>query len=522
MNTRLIVVVLAVAFLVGCAGGEAESTPHVDRDRPNIIYILADDLGYGELGVYGQEKIETPNLDALARDGMRFTQHYSGSPVCAPSRYMLMTGRHPGNAYIRGNSELDERGDIWDFEAMYENPALEGQRPIPPSTVTVAEVLQEAGYRTGGFGKWGLGGPDTEGHPNEQGFDCFFGYLCQRQAHTYYPTHLWKNDERVHLDNELVDPHQSLPEGLDPYEPDSYARFQEQPDYSPDLMQAEALRFIEENRDDPFFLYYPTPIPHVSLQAPQRWVDYYVEKFGDEEPYYSGGRGHLHYTPVRYPNATYAAMISYLDEQVGAIVDKLKELGLYENTLIMFSSDNGPVDGLGVDPEYFDSASPFLGTRGWGKGTVHEGGLRVPMIATWEGRIPAGRTTDHISAFWDVMPTLSELVGIEAPEDTDGISFLPVLLGNESEQEQHDYLYWEYPGSGGQQAVRMGKWKAVRSGIISEGNLEIELYDLEADVQEQNNVADRHPEVVEEIRRIMEQSHTVPELDEFKMPALGD
>lgn len=509
-------------FLLAAIGAKSAQSQFQTSESPNIIYILADDLGYGDLGVYGQQKIETPNIDELAGNGMKFTNHYAGSPVCAPTRYVLLSGKHTGNAYIRGNSEMDDRGDIWNFEAMYKNPELEGQRPMPLETVTLAEKLKQAGYRTAAIGKWGNGGPGTDGHPNKQGFDLFYGYLCQRQAHTYYPTHLWRNQERIILDNDLVDPHQDLPEGLDQYDPESYSVFHDQPNYSAELMHLEAIRFIEENRNNPFFLYLPTPIPHVSLQAPERWVNHYRKKFGDEEPYYSGGRGFLHYTPVRYPNATYAAMISYLDEQVGEIVDKLKELNIYEDTMIMFSSDNGPVDGLGVDPVYFDSASPFLSTRGWGKGTVREGGIRVPMIAAWKNRIPAGSITDHISAFWDIMPTFMDIAGLQPPADIDGISFLPVLEGSENTQIRHDYLYWEYPASGGQQAVRMGRWKGVRLNIISEGNLEVELFDLTADPQEQHNVADRHPEILERIEQIMDEARTRPELSEFRMDALGD
>lgn len=511
---------LFVGFIVGVLqmGCSGESSLRDAEPAPNIVYILADDLGYGDLGAYGQQKIETPNIDALAREGMTFTQHYSGSPVCAPSRYMLMTGKHPGHAHIRGNDAMAERGDVWNFKAMYENPELEGNVPIPDETITVAEVLKQADYRTALIGKWGLGAPDTEGLPNKQGFDFFYGYVCQRQAHTYYPTHLWRNGEREYLDNELVDPHQDLPEGVDPYDTDSYARFHDQPDYSAARMGAEALSFIERSQEDPFFLYFATPIPHVSLQAPQRWVDYYLEKFGDEEePYISGS-----YVPVRYPNATYAAMISYLDEQVGEIVKKLKELDLYDNTVIMFTSDNGPVSGTGgVDPDYFDSASPFMNTKGKIKGSVYEGGIRVPMIAAWQGHIPAGSRTDHLSAFWDIMPTLSEIAGVEPPEGIDGISFLPVLQGNEGEQEHHEYLYWEYPASGGQQAVRLDHWKAIRRNIF-DGNLEIELYNLENDIREENNVADQNPEVMERMRAIMKQEHSIPVNERFKMKALGD
>ncbi|WP_372639248.1 arylsulfatase [Fodinibius sp.] len=521
-NIYAIVLCLTV-LTAGCNSAAAQTK----SDLPNIVYILADDLGYGELGVYGQEKIETPNIDALARNGMTFTQHYSGSPVCAPSRYMLLTGKHPGHAYIRSNGdrELPEGVSLDDyenrFEAMFEHPEIEGQIALPSSTVTIAEVLKEAGYQTGAAGgKWGNGGPNSEGHPNNQGFDFFYGYLCQRQAHTYYPTHLWRNNERILLDNELVNPHQDLPEDSDPYDPESYSRFHDQPDYSAEVMLDETLGFIDDNHSNPFFLFIPSTIPHVSLQAPKRWIDYYLEKFGDEEPYTEGS-----YVPVRYPNATYAAMISYLDEQVGAIVEKLKERGIYENTLIMFSSDNGPTTGGGVNPEYFNSAGPFLNfknNQSRVKGHLFEGGIRVPMIATWEGVIPAGSTTDHISAFWDVLPTLSEIAGVDPPEEIDGISFLPTLMGEDSNQEKHDYLYWEFPSYGGQQAVRMNRWKGIRKDIMADGNLEIELYNLEEDIREENNVADQHPEVVDSIRTIMEREHSVPKLKHFQMEALGN
>lgn len=511
-NLKIYLFLFTILFAASCS-----ESKEANKKQPNIIYIYADDLGYGELGVYGQEKIETPNIDALASAGMKFTQHYAGSTVCAPSRYMLMTGKHPGNAYIRGNDELTERGDVWSFEAMYDNPELEGQRPMPAETVTIADHLQSAGYKTAAIGKWGLGGPCTAGHPNEQGFDFFYGYLCQRQAHTYYPTYLWKNKERVYLDNEFVPPHQRLPEGLDPYDSSSYAKFQDQPDHSADMMHIETLQFIEDNQENMFFLYLPTPIPHVPLQAPQRWINYYVDKFGDEEPYPGGN-----YTPVRYPNASYAALISYMDEQVGEIIKKLKDLGLYDNTLIMFSSDNGPTFTGGVDPEYFDSAAPFKGSYGWGKGYLHEGGIRVPMIASWKGVIPEGTISDHISAQWDIFPTFSEIAGLETPGDLDGVSFLPTLLGNENEQQEHDFLYWEFPGYGGQQAVRMGNWKAIRKNMVSDRNLEIELFDLDNDVREENNIADKHPDVVEKIRQIMESNRTSPEVDAFRIPVLGD
>jgi arylsulfatase len=484
-----------------------------EKLQPNIIFILADDLGYGDLGCYGQELIETPHIDALASSGMRFTQHYSGSPVCAPSRCVLLTGMHSGHAYIRGNDEWRERGEVWDYHAMIADSSLEGQRPLPAGTQNIASHLKAAGYNTGMIGKWGLGAPHTEGIPNRQGFDLFCGYNCQRQAHTYYPVHLWLNEERLILGNDTVAPHMRLEEDVDPRDPASYAPYTLS-SYAPDVMFTEMIRFIEKNSGDPFFFYWASPIPHVALQAPRRWVDYYVEKFGDEEPY-AGDQG---YFPSRYPHATYAAMISYLDERVGELVSVLKEQGQYENTLIVFSSDNGPTFNGGTDSPWFNSGGPFRSERGWGKAFLHEGGIRVPMIASWPAEIEAGTNSDHISAFWDLLPTFCEAAGTDVPEGVDGISFLPELL-SEGEQGQHPYLYWEFPASGGQQAVRMGNWKAIRKDI-REGNMEIELYNLEDDIQEQNNLASEYPEIISEIELIMEREHVPSALERFRMDAL--
>jgi arylsulfatase A-like enzyme len=508
---------LLVAALGACTGGKQDE-PEV-ATPPNIIYILADDLGYGELGVYGQELIETPNLDQLARGGLRFTDHYSGSPVCAPSRGVIMTGLHTGHAYIRGNDEMGDRGDVWDFAKMAEDPNLEGQRPLPAGTRTLGRVLQEAGYETGFVGKWGLGGPLTEGIPNEQGFDFFFGYNCQRQAHTYYPVHLWRNRERVPLDNEMVAPHTPLEEGADPNDPASYARFRLK-EYAPDLLLDEALQFVEQNRERPFFLYFASPIPHLPLQAPERWVKHYQEKLGPEKPSTAE-----RYFPNRTPRATYAAMISTLDEQVGRLMDKLGELGLRGNTLVVFSSDNGPawVDLAwgGADTSFFESARPFRAARGRGKGSVYEGGVRVPMIASWPGHIAPGGTTDHVSAFWDVLPTLAEMAGAPIPDDVDGLSFAPVLRGEPEAQEPHEFLYWEFPSYGGQQAVRLGRWKGIRQNMF-DGNMEVELYDLETDLREERDVADDHPDVVARIEAILEQEHTPSPIERFQFEALGD
>ena len=503
---KLFIKILIISFCFNSCKKENLSTP-------NIIYILADDLGYGELGIYGQKIIETPNIDALAKSGMLFTQHYSGAPVCAPARCVLLTGQHTGHAYIRGNDEWDERGNVWDYEAMFNDPYLEGQRPLPDSVVTIAEILQNNGYKTGAVGKWGLGAPTTEGAPNKQGFDFFYGYNCQRQAHTYYPMHLWKNGARDLLNNKMVAPHSNLAGDANPNNPASYADFQLN-DYAPDKMHKEALTFISENKDRPFFLYYASPIPHLPLQAPKRWVDYYRIKIGEEQPYTGTS-----YFPCQYPRATYAGMISYLDEQVGALINKLKELGLYENTLVIFASDNGPTYTGGADTEFFESAHPFVTANGRGKGSVYEGGIRVPMIAAWPEKIKEGSHTEHISSFYDIMPTFCELIGAPIPSYSDGISFLPTLYGKE--QKVHEYLYWEFPEYNGQQALRKENWKAIRKNI-KDGNMEIELYNLATDIQEQNDVSDSHPDLVEKMNSFFQKEHIPASIDLFKMEALGD
>jgi len=506
---QLFILITVVSCFVSCKREES-----VKENKPNIIYILTDDLGYGELGVYGQEKIKTPNIDALASSGLLFTQHYSGSPVCAPSRYMLMTGKHAGHARIRSNDEWAERGPVWDYEKAVNDPNLEGQRPILNSTVTLGEIFQAAGYKTAIVGKWGLGAPLTEGIPNKNGFDFFYGYNCQRQAHQLYPKHLWINEEKDWLNNEIVAPNTKLDKGVDIFTLESYQKY-DQKDYAPAKMQTEVLRFIEDNKDQPFFMYYASPLPHLPLQVPQEYVDRYVKIFGEEEPYL-GDKG---YFPNRYPHAAYAGMITYLDDQVGEIVAKLKELGIYENTLIVFTSDNGPSYTGGVDADFFNSANPFPNNYGRTKGFTYEGGIRVPMIASWPGKIKAGSTTDHISAFWDVLPTFGELVESDVPEDIDGISFLPTLFGEE--QVQHEFLYWEFPSYQGQQAVRMGNWKGIRKDIFK-GNMKLELYNLKNDIAETTDVSDQYPDVVAQIEEIMKREHSPAEIEKFKIKQLGD
>ncbi len=505
MNTfKILIAATPILCLASCSQAP-------DR-QPNIIYILLDDFGYGDAACYGQLKIETPNIDRLAQNGILFTDHYAASPVSAPSRCGLMTGLHSGHMQIRGNDEMPERGDVQSHQAMLADPHLEGQRPLKKGTVTLGTQLQKAGYTTACIGKWGLGYPGSEGTPDKQGFDFFFGYNCQRQAHTYFPPFLWKNGDRVYLDNpDIIQPGTRLPKDADPYDEQSYARFT-QNTYSPDLMFDEIVGFVEENQQRPFFLMWTTTIPHVALQAPDSIVKYYVGKFGDEEPYTGGAN----YYPCRYPRATYAAMISYLDSQIGQLVDKLKELNLYDNTLIIFTSDNGPTYNGGTDCPWFNSGGEFKSEKGWAKGSLHEGGIRIPMIAVWPGVIEPGTTTDHISYFPDVMPTLCQIAGIEPPTETDGISFLPTLQGKPKKQAEHPYLYWEFPESGGWKAVRWGNWKGIIRNI-RKGNDRIELYDLENDLQELHDVAADHPEVIEQIRTFMAESHTDSEYPRFRM-----
>ncbi|RLD79817.1 MAG: N-acetylgalactosamine-6-sulfatase [Bacteroidetes bacterium] len=512
MNTTQKVSLLLIALTIIFMGCKQDGEKEL-KSKPNIIYILADDLGYGELGCYGQKKIETPNIDKLAETGIKFTQHYSGSAVCAPSRCMMLTGLHAGHAMVRGNHEWGSRGDVWSYEAMIKDSTLEGQYPMPDTTLIIAQLLKEGGYVTGMIGKWGLGAPHTNSIPNKMGFDFFSGYNCQRIAHTYYPVFLYKNEHRVYLNNDTVKPHiRTIEDDANPYDIKSYNKFNLK-EYAPDVMHKEALNFIQENKDKPFFLYYATPIPHLPLQAPKKWVDYYVNKFGDEKPLEK-----VYYYPQRYPRAAYAAMISYLDEQVGEIVAKLKELGIYENTLIIFTSDNGPTY-IEVEVEWFKSVGSLNVDRKRLKGYLYEGGIRVPMIASWPEKIKKGTQTDHISAFWDVMPTFCDLADILPPDYTDGISFLPVLLGEE--QKEHDHLYWEFPSYGGQQAVRMGKWKGIRNNI-KKGNTEIELYNLEKDIKELNNLAEQYPDIVKKIEEIMKEEHTQSDIERFKMEAIGD
>jgi len=504
---KLFYLLLLLCFLNNCSNKE-------NKVSPNIIYILADDLGYGEVGYNGQEIIKTPNIDLLATNGMVFTQHYSGAPVCAPARYSLITGKHMGHSYIRGNDEWRERGEVWDYIKAFSDPSLEGQRPIPENTVTIGKLLQKAGYTTGMFGKWGLGAPETVGVPNLQGFDAFYGYNCQRQAHNLYPSHLWENETKVFLENDLISPTTKLNPEDNPMDESSYSIFT-QKEYAPDKIHQKALSFIENNKDNSFFLLYASPLPHLPLQAPVESVNAYREIIDDPNPYL----GNQSYFPNRFPKATYAAMITHLDNQIGELIQKLKEMGQYENTIIVFSSDNGPTYLGGVDFDFFNSSKPFSNGYGKTKGFLHEGGIRVPMIVSWPNQIKPGSTSDHISSFYDVLPTLCDITGANIPNKIDGISFKNTLLNKK--QKTHDFLYWEFPSYKGQQAVRIGKWKGIRKNIF-DGNMKIELYNLENDLGEEIDLSKDHPDIIKRIEKIMFNEHETAELDRFKFKELND
>lgn len=453
----------AAMTISGCLEATAKKT---SAHKPNIVYILADDLGYAEVGCYGQKKIKTPNIDKLAAQGMKFTQHYSGNPVCAPSRCTLMTGLHSGHSQVRGNKQIGGT-EGWELGST-----IGGQWPLEEGTVTVAKILQDAGYKTGAFGKWGLGIVNSTGDPQKQGFDHFYGYICQRQAHTYYPNHLW-NDGKV----------DKIPEN-------------ETGDniYSHDLISQQALNFIKKYKDQPFFCYVPFTIPHVAVQVPEDSLNEYKGKWPD--PAYDGSKG---YFPHPNPRACYAGMVTRMDGDVGKIMDLLKELGLEEDTLVIFTSDNGPTFNGGSDSEFFESAGPLRGL----KASVYEGGIRVPYIAKWPGKIKANSTSDHISAFWDFLPTCTDLLNLETPKNIDGISKLPTFLGQPEKQKQHKLLYWELSG---QQAIRMGDWKAIRVKLGK-----TELYNLADDLGEQNDIADKHPDIVAKMEKLFESERTASE-----------
>ena len=435
----------------------------------NVIYILADDLGYGDIEPYGQQIIKTPYLTKMAKEGMLFTQHYAGSTVSAPSRSSLMTGLHTGHTQIRGNKEIDP----------------EGQQPMEGDTYTVGKMMQNAGYATGLFGKWGLGYPESPSIPKTMGFDEFYGYNCQRQAHTYYPEHLWKNEKMVILEGNQKG---------------------ERNTYSQELIHQEALSFIRDHKDEPFFAMLTYTLPHAELNLPHDSIYHIYENMFEETPF-SGG-----YHDSEKPRASFAAMVSLLDKYVGEVMAELKELGIDDNTIIIFTSDNGPHTEGGADPAFFNSSGPLRGV----KRDLYEGGIRVPMIVRYPNHIKAETTTDHMSAFWDIMPTLADLCNITLPTNanTDGISFLPTLL-NKEKQKEHAYLYWEFHEGGGRLALRDGDWKLVVLNAKTKENEKIELYNLADDLGETNNLASAQPEKVKEMYKTMKSMRTESDIFPF-------
>ncbi len=471
-NKYFLLLLVLISTFTYCDRNKKDTPTKV---KPNIIYILADDLGYGDLSCYGQMHFSTPNIDALAKEGLLFTQHYSGSTVCAPSRSALLTGLHTGHTFIRGNKEVRP----------------EGQFPIPDSTYTISELLKEQGYITGAFGKWGLGYPDSEGDPLKQGFDTFYGFNCQRLGHHYYPYYLWDNDKKVMLEG-----NSGTKKGQ----------------YAPTLIHKEALKFIDKNKNNPFFLYYPSIIPHAELAAPKNYMDKHIGKYNPEKQF-KGTDGGEHYRDGKYASqkhghAAFAAMINVLDDQVGEIVQKVKDLGLEENTIFIFTSDNGPHQEAGADPNYFDSNGVLKGY----KRDLFEGGMRVPMIAKWKGKIKEGTQTNLISAFWDIMPTFTDILNIKLKSETDGISFLPTLL-NTGDQQNHEYLYWEFHEKGGRQAIRKDNWKLVKYNV--QESPEYFLFDLDLDPSETKNLSEVKPEKLNELKQILENSRTESEFFKF-------
>lgn len=464
------VLLAGAAVAAGACGQQGKEAPR----KPNVVFILADDLGWGDLSCYGQTHFSTPNIDAIAAQGIRFTQAYSGTTVSAPSRSCLVTGTHSGHTAIRGNMELDP----------------EGQFPLPAASRTIFHDMKDAGYTTGAFGKWGLGFVGSTGDPNKMGVDSFYGFNCQLLAHSYYADHIWDNEQRI----ELTDNCDEVPYG--------------QGSYIPDLIQDKALAFMENSVKEgkPFFMWYPTTIPHAELIVPEDEIIQGLRGKYPETPYHGCDQGNPMfrkggYCSQEYPRATFAAMVSRLDMYVGQIVDKLKELGVYDNTIIIFASDNGPHLEGGADPDFFDSNGPW---RGY-KRDVYEGGVRVPFIVQWNGHTAKGKETDFMCSFWDLMPTLREINGQDCPEDMDGISILPLLEGRKG-QKEHEFLYFEFQEMGGRQAVRQGPWKLVHLNIRNDREC-YELYNLDEDPSETTDIIGENQGKAEELKIIMAESH---------------
>lgn len=447
--------------------------------KPNIILFLADDLGYHETGAYGQTKIKTPNIDQLARDGVKFTNFYAGQSVCAPSRASLLTGLHSGHSTVRDNAESNA-------PEIKEADGYPTQMPLRADDVTFAKVLQNQGYTTACIGKWGLGHPTDSGDPMKHGFDLFYGQYSQYQGHFYYPTYLWRNHTKEPIAGNGTTGEEATGKV-----------------YAPDLMENEALKFINDSKGRPFMLYFATPVPHVSLQIPddEPSLAGYRKAFPDDPPSAGG-----HYTASPHPRATYAAMVTRMDRTLGKMRAALKASGQEKNTIIVFSSDNGAsMTTAGYNHAFFETQKPKL--RGT-KAQLWEGGIRVPTIAAWPGQIAPGQTSDFVGASWDFFPTFATLSGAATPEGLDGVSLLPTLLGQPQWQQQHQYLYWEM-SSGGQQAMRMNRWKGVRMGVKGDPAAPLQLFDLDKDMGETRDVAAQNPAIVEQLKTLMRRARTV-------------
>ncbi len=467
-NNQILLTAGVSLFAAGAATSCGSEAAASSAKTPNVIYILCDDLGWADTGCYGQTHFETPNIDAMAKGGVQFMQHYAGCTVSAPSRCSLITGKHTGHTYVRGN-----KGYTWEDGHMYDTP-------IPDEEVTLGELFKQKNYATACIGKWGLGGPQSEGHPNNQGFDYFFGYLGQGHAHHYFPSYLHENETLVELDGTQ---------------------------YSHQLVEDKALNFIKENKDNQFFLYLTFTLPHAELVMPEEDYEKFIGKFPVETPYKRNGGS---YGDQDNPHAAFAGMVERLDLSVGRVNSLLKELGLDENTLVFFASDNGAHHEGGADPAYFNSTGIYRGT----KRDMYEGGVRTPFIAYMPNTVPAGVKNNDISAFWDMMPTFAELIDVECPAESDGISILPAIMGKKQEA-QHDYLYWEFHEQGGKKAVRKGDWKLIELQVKNKAKSYYELYNIIEDPSETNNVAEANPEIVKEYAAIMATARTKSDI--FKM-----
>ncbi|VGO21906.1 arylsulfatase [Pontiella sulfatireligans] len=475
-NRRNFILSISASIAAGSALAGARAPK-----KPNIILVLADDLGWKELGCYGQRKIRTPYIDQMAAEGMRFTQFYTGAPVCGPARCNLLTGKHGGHAYIRNNGEVKEK--------QYELNGVTifgGQTPLREQDVTIAEQLKAKGYATGCFGKWGLGAASTTGDPLKKGFDRFYGYNCQCHAHNLYPKYLDRDGKPEFLEGNT--------------------RGVTGKQYAPQLIADEMLRFVKQNHERPFFVYYPTVIPHLALQAPQKEIDAYQGEW-EETPY--TGKAYL---PHPTPRSCYAAMVTFMDKQMGRLFALLKDLDIDKDTVVIFTSDNGATYLKQVDYEFFDSVGELRGL----KGSVYEGGVREPFIARWPGRIAPGTVSGHIGAHYDVPATLAQIAGAEAPADSDGISILPELLGEGGRQKKHEFIFWDFAGYGGQIAVRMGDWKGVKQKVKTNPDAPLELYHLGSDPAEQNDVAQQHPEIAAKMEAIILQERDKPGIEKFR------